>query len=208
MPVAIKAALEGIPEINSDMQDVVKTTENWGDSIDNAFSNFVTGASTAKDALRSLVNSILSAVSRQATSGLSSALGGILSSVVGGGISSVFGGGTQAAITTAQARGTANPALFGPGFNSGGGMVLGGNAGIDQNVLSLNGQPIAKTSRGENMNITRASNGGGSGVTINQTINVSTGVQETVRAEMMTIVPEIQKSTLAAMQDASNRGFD
>jgi hypothetical protein len=41
-----------------------------------------------------------------------------------------------------------------PGFASGGSMVLGGNGGIDKNVLSMNGRPIARVSRGEHMTIT------------------------------------------------------
>lgn len=40
-----------------------------------------------------------------------------------------------------------------PGFATGGAMVLGGRGGVDQNVLSLNGSPIARVSRGEGMTI-------------------------------------------------------
>ncbi len=36
-----------------------------------------------------------------------------------------------------------------PAFANGGSMILGGNPGIDQNVLSLNNQPIARVSAGE-----------------------------------------------------------
>lgn len=43
-----------------------------------------------------------------------------------------------------------------PGFNSGGSMMLGGRAGVDRNLLSLNGQPIARVSRGEMLNVVAA----------------------------------------------------
>ncbi|NQE62964.1 hypothetical protein [Caulobacter sp. RHG1] len=36
-----------------------------------------------------------------------------------------------------------------PAFANGGSMILGGNPGIDQNILSLNNQPIARVSAGE-----------------------------------------------------------
>jgi len=40
-----------------------------------------------------------------------------------------------------------------PGFATGGSMLIGGNSGVDQNLLSLNGQPIARVSRGETLNV-------------------------------------------------------
>lgn len=43
-----------------------------------------------------------------------------------------------------------------PGFATGGSMLIGGRGGTDQNVLSLNGQPIARVSRGETLNIATA----------------------------------------------------
>ena len=40
-----------------------------------------------------------------------------------------------------------------PGFATGGDMVIGGNPGIDQNLLSINGQPTAWVGQGETMSI-------------------------------------------------------
>lgn len=50
-----------------------------------------------------------------------------------------------------------------PGFATGGAMRLGGIAGMDRNILSLNGSPIAKVSAGETMEI---SPGGKSGAAV------------------------------------------
>ena len=47
---------------------------------------------------------------------------------------------------------------------------------------------------------------GGSGTTINQTIHVETGVQNTVRAEMINLLPMIKKETMTAVADAKQRG--
>ena len=50
---------------------------------------------------------------------------------------------------------------------------------------------------------------GGSGqgaVIVNQTINLSTGVSQTVRTEIMAMLPRIVESTKAAVVDARLRG--
>ena len=48
--------------------------------------------------------------------------------------------------------------------------------------------------------------GGGGGIVVNQTINVSTGVQQTVRAEIKQLMPQIADSAKAAVVDAKRRG--
>jgi hypothetical protein len=48
--------------------------------------------------------------------------------------------------------------------------------------------------------------GGGSGVVVNQTINVTTGVQQTVRAEIATLMPQIANAAKGAVADAKMRG--
>ena len=48
--------------------------------------------------------------------------------------------------------------------------------------------------------------GGGDGVTVNQTINVSTGVSQTVRAEMVQLMPQIVGAAKAGVLDAKKRG--
>lgn len=54
-----------------------------------------------------------------------------------------------------------------PGFANGGAMVLGGMAGIDRNILSLNGSPIARVSAGETMQIRRGGAAASGGVVNN-----------------------------------------
>ena len=48
--------------------------------------------------------------------------------------------------------------------------------------------------------------GQGLGTTINQTINVSTGVQQTVRTEIIQLMPKIAETTKLAVLDAKRRG--
>ncbi len=47
---------------------------------------------------------------------------------------------------------------------------------------------------------------GGSPVIVNQNLNIETGVAQTVRAEILTMMPMIQNSTLSAVQNARQRG--
>ena len=47
---------------------------------------------------------------------------------------------------------------------------------------------------------------GGGGAVINQTINIQTGVAQTVRAEILTLMPQINQATKAAVLDARQRG--
>jgi hypothetical protein len=44
------------------------------------------------------------------------------------------------------------------------------------------------------------------GVTVVQNINISTGVQQTVRNEIRTLMPQIANSAKAAVSDAKRRG--
>ena len=56
-----------------------------------------------------------------------------------------------------------------------------------------------------NSNNTRSALGGGS-VVVNQSINVSTGVSQTVRAELLNFLPVIQNQTLTAVAQAKSKG--
>ena len=47
---------------------------------------------------------------------------------------------------------------------------------------------------------------GGGDVVVNQTINVTTGVQQTVRAEIKSLMPQIAESAKGAVADAKMRG--
>jgi phage-related minor tail protein len=49
-------------------------------------------------------------------------------------------------------------------------------------------------------------NGGFGGVTVNQSINVSTGISQTVRAEIMNMLPLIKGETINAVAETRRRG--
>ena len=76
------------------------------------------------------------------------------------------------------------------------------------------GQPYMVGERGQEMFVPNQSGsiipnnkmGGGSGVVVNQTINISTGVAQTVRAEVANLMPQIASAAKGAVADARQRG--
>ena len=91
--------------------------------------------------------------------------------------------------------------IFG-GFLAQGGAVsanrsyIVGEKGPEMLVPSTSGRVIPNNQLG----------GGGQTVVVNQTINVSTGVQQTVRAEIKQLMPQIADSAKQAVVDAKRRG--
>ena len=77
----------------------------------------------------------------------------------------VFGAGASGAGAAAAAGAqSAAAAISIPRMNNGGRGRFGGLSGIDRNILSLNGQPIARVSRGEAFEVTPANQNVRSGV--------------------------------------------
>jgi len=95
---------------------------------------------------------------------------------------------------------TSNVPLFGGKANGGpvgaGGSYLVGERGPEIFTPSTSGTITPNSKSG----------GAGSGVTVVQNINISTGVQQTVRAEIRQMMPQIAQSAKAAVVDSKRRG--
>jgi tape measure domain-containing protein len=202
----LKTASTTLPGMDKEVDKLKDTMDDLADSIGDAFAGFLSGTTSAKDAFRSLVNDMLSAMSKRFISDpLSNILGTAVNSIAGG----FFGGSSAGLFSPATASSPSASSINwsgprAPGFNSGGSMVLGG---VDNNTLSLNGAPIANVSRGEVLSVSPKDKSGGGGTVINQTINVSTGVKETVAAEIQQFMPKIQEATRSAIKESELRGF-
>lgn len=198
-----------IPGVESAMDRLVKQTDKFADAAAGAFSDFVSGAKSGREALSDLVGALQKMVFQETiTSPLSDALRGLLKGgSSGGGLLSGIGSSLQSGLGSAfSSIGSGIKSFF--GFDSGGSMVLGGKGGVDQNTLSLNGAPIASVGRGEVLSISPTqSGGGGSGITIVQNFSLSMGVGAAVAAEMAAVLPKIQESTVAAVKEAQLRGI-
>jgi hypothetical protein len=79
---------------------------------------------------------------------------------------------------------------------TGGGTYMVGERGPELFVPNTSGMIVPH----------EALQGGGGGVTVQQTINVTTGVQQTVRAEILSLLPQISNAAKAAVADAKLRG--
>lgn len=90
--------------------------------------------------------------------------------------------------------------------NASGGTLQAGTPSL----VGENGPELIVPSKGSRIlshaQTMNALSGGGDGVTVVQNINVSTGVQQTVRTEIKSMMPQIAESAKAAVVDAKRRG--
>ena len=87
---------------------------------------------------------------------------------------------------------------------AGGGSVKGGNPYL---VGERGPELFVPNTSGSIMNKHNTNNAlGGGGTVVNQTINVQSGVAQTVRAEMISLLPRFKQDTMNAVVDAKRRG--
>ena len=161
------------------LQSVMQTVEG---SMESAFMSMIDGTMSAKDAFRSMAGDIIKELYRVLV--VQKLVG-----MVSGAIGNAFGA----------------PSMGGSGRASGGAVQAG-----QPYVTGEHGRELfVPSSAGRVLSVSQskaAVGGGGDGVTVNQTINVSTGVQQTVRAEIKSLMPQIADSAKAAVVDAKRRG--
>ena len=163
----------------SKFASVFETVES---SIESSMMGLVSGTMSLKDAFKSMTAQIVSDLYRvlvvqEMVNAAKSAMGG----GVGGFLSSVLSG-TRA----------------GGGSVQGGNAYMTGESGRELFVPAQNGRILSPAQ-------TRMA-GNGEAVPVVQNINISTGVQQTVRAEIKGMMPEIADNAKAAVLDAKRRG--
>jgi hypothetical protein len=206
--------LEGIIQTNLalDKQEQVRKTlldlsNTIASSFSDSFMSIVDGTATVKDAFRAMALDIVKhlykvLVMQQMINSIGGAMGGSSNAIVkaiGGGLGSykaangaAFSGGNV--IPFASGGVVGSPTYFGMG---GGQTGLMGEAGPEA-IMPLKRGPDGK------LGVATTSNS--QSVTVVQNINVSTGVQQTVRAEVMGLMPQIAAASKAAVLDAKRRG--
>jgi hypothetical protein len=88
------------------------------------------------------------------------------------------------------------------GFAMGGGFTVLGKSGVDKNLLSINGLPIANVSHGEHISV---SNDNASGVTINQTFAPNFAGNAATHEDLMQMAVMTRSATLEAVKQANRR---
>jgi lambda family phage tail tape measure protein len=199
--LAAKQQLIALDQQRADFADLV------ADSFADSFMSIVDGTATVKEAFRAMALDIVKhlfkvLVMQQAINAIGGAMSGSSNAIVksiGGGLESykaadgaAFSGGNV--IPFASGGVVGSPTYFGMG---GGQTGLMGEAGPEA-IMPLKRGPDGK------LGVATTSNS--QSVTVVQNINVSTGVQQTVRAEVMGLMPQIAAASKAAVLDAKRRG--
>mgnify|MGYP003674675384 CR=1 FL=1 len=89
-------------------------------------------------------------------------------------------------------------------FSFGGGKAMGGN--VNPNMPYMVGERGAEMFVPKTAGTIVPNNQMGGGITIEQNLNFATGVSQTVRAEVLNLLPAIKENTLSAVREARLRG--
>ena len=176
---------ENFQAIKDEASGLTESLDVIGDSFATAFGDMISGTMSVEDAFKQMAGTIISELikiqfQQMQTGGSSgSMIGGLLQAggdLVGGLLGNAQGGPVQAGRPSVV--GEHGRELFVP-------SVAGRILSVPQSKSAL---------------------GGGGGVTVQQTINVSTGVQQTVRAEIQSMMPQIASASTKAVLNARRRG--
>jgi phage-related minor tail protein len=177
------------------MQENMQNLTKQGlDGLTDSLAAGITGAADFADAMKAMAKSVVDSLIKMLIQKyiVDAAFGFITSSFGTGGTGSTGSGATSGG-GLGMGQGYSNTAAIGgPVFQ--GERTLVGERGPEIFVPNANGSIIPNHKLG------------GDGVTINQTINVTTGVQQTVRAEIATLMPQIASAAKGAVADARQRG--
>jgi len=177
-------------ELTPAMKQLTAIGDMVGSSMENALMSMVDGTKSVKDAFKSMASEIIKELYRIF---VVKQIVGLVSGFIGD--PAMFGGmgGTSPVNGSVRpmARSFAGGGYTGNGSRSGG---LDGKGGYMAMVHPR--ESIIDHTRGQSAG----------GVTVVQNINVSTGVQQTVRTEIKTLMPQIANAAKAAVADAKLRG--
>lgn len=176
--------------VNRTQDETQQVARDLGLTFNSAFEDAIVRGEAFRNVLAGIAQDIARIMIRRT---VTERLGGLASDALGGIGRMIFGGGG----TVGAALGPADLGL--PGFANGGPVsggrpIVVGEEGPEIFVPHSAGQIVPN---GQSV---------GGGVTVHQTINISAGVAQTVRAEVLGMLPRIKRETLDAVADARMRG--
>ena len=186
-------------DLTRELTDAQKQQVAIADSVSGAFGDFfmglVDGTTSAKDAFRSMATDIIQQLYRiLVVEQLVQSIAGAIT----GAFAPASAAGTGGSVAPPR-RPTGVFGNYDGGGYTGSGPRSGGLDGKGGFMAMLHPrETVVDHTKGQSV--------GGDTVTVNQTINVTTGVQQTVRAEVMGLMPQIAEASKAAVLDAKRRG--
>jgi len=172
---------EELKQALKDNADVLESSKAIGSAMEDAMMAMVDGTKSVKDAFKDMASAIIKDLYRIYVVKK-------ITGMITGAIDAKFAPGV----------GEAKAAVAGVAANGGpvqaGQRYVVGERGPEMFTPNVSGT------------ITPNSQMGGNGVTVVQNINISTGVQQTVRAEIRQMMPQIAQSAKAAVVDSKRRG--
>jgi hypothetical protein len=178
--------------VTNEMRDRISSAAKMIDgSMENAFMSVIDGTKTVKDAFRSMAAEIIKELYRIFVVKR-------ITGFIAGAIENFF---MPAMQISGPAGASATMPVPRPSFAGGGYTGMGSRSG------GVDGRGGFNAILHPNETVIDHNRGGGMGtVIVNQTINVSTGVQQTVRTEIKQLMPQIAESAKQAVVDAKRRG--
>ena len=191
--LGFKSWSDTIPDLDTSIQALANQGLN---GLTDALTAGVTGAANFADAMKAMAKSVVDSLIKMLIQKyIVDAAFGAITGFIGG----------SARMATGATGTMSGPAsnYFVPSMS---GKAIGGSV--------QGGQPYMVGERGPEMFVPNSQGsivpnnrmGGGGGVVVNQTINVTTGVQQTVRAEIASLMPQIANAAKGAVADAKMRG--
>ena len=222
--VALQKLQQEIDGLNPTVKILEDNFDRAFDGIAQSIADSMTEGKDAMESFRDVAKAALNSIIRdfirlQMTQMQTSSGGGSFLSSIVGGIGSIFGGmfGGSAGITSSgglsgnsftgsqlAASTSTGTASFMMGGRAGGGRIapdmptLVGERGAELFVPNTSGKIVPKSGLSNAL--------GGGQTVVNQTINVSAGVAQTIRAEMMNMLPSFKQETIAAVAESRLRG--
>jgi len=198
--------LDSLPRTAADVNEALERAAANGasrltDELAKSVSNMIGLTGAAGEFLNELIKIVIQMAEVKAFGsggGGGGGLGGFLGTVLGA-AAGAFGGGTSGSKVSTSHKSV-------PKFATGGSMVLGGSPGVDTNLLSLNGRPLARVSAGETLNVSpnqRARSSGGPVIIAPQHYDL-TGVVMT--EDLVAALREDNRRYATAVAVASGRG--
>ena len=180
---------EGFEKLKEKIGDVQPDFDRFAiqtmSTFTNAFTDAITGAKKFGDAMKSMAKSVVDSLIKMLVQYyITAPLFEAITGKPAPGTGTTPGGG----------GGIADDGLARGGVATGGRPYVVGEKGPELFIPGTTGRVIPNNQMG------------GGGVTVVQNINVTTGVQQTVRAEIANLLPQISNAAKAAVADARMRG--